>query len=85
MTIALSPLGHDANGARRCRAGEDYYSGYNIVTQNSAGDLLFKNNGSMVHLFAGDSEYAVDFLEDEGLGHSEGLYYFGSLTARGRP
>lgn len=62
----------------------DYYSGYNIMTQNSAGDLLFQNDGNKVHIFAADSEYAVDYLDNDGLDHLDGLYYVGSLTTRSR-
>lgn len=58
----------------------DYYSGYNIMTQNSCGDILFDADGSRVHVYVGDNAYSVDFLSDEGYDHSHGLYYLGSLT-----
>ena len=57
----------------------DYYAGYNIITQNSAGDVLFESAVNRVHIYVGDNAYAVDFLEDEGLDHSHGLYYIGTL------
>ena len=57
----------------------DYYSGYNIITQNSAGDLLLECVTGKVHVYAGDHTYAATGLEDEGLDHSHGLYYVGTL------
>ena len=57
----------------------DYYRGYNIITQNSAGDILFDVDGNQCHIYVEDTAYFVDFLEDEGLDHSHGLYYIGTL------
>lgn len=57
----------------------NYYDGYNIITQNSCGDLLFETDTRKVHIYAEDSAYDVDFLDDEGLDHSHGLYYVGTL------
>lgn len=57
----------------------NYYRGYNIITQNSAGDVLFDCRIGKVDVYVGDSAYNVDYLTDEGLDHSHGLYYIGSL------
>jgi beta-lactamase superfamily II metal-dependent hydrolase len=57
----------------------NYYSGYNIMTQNSAGDLLFECVTRKVHVYASDHTYVANCLEDEGLDHSHGLYYVGTL------
>ncbi len=57
----------------------DYYRGYNIITQNSAGDVLFETDGGKVHIYVEDANYYVDYLADDGLDHSHGLYYVGSL------
>lgn len=57
----------------------DYYRGYNIITQNSAGDLLFETDTNKVHIYVGDNAYYVDYLADEGLDHSHGLYYIGTI------
>jgi hypothetical protein len=56
----------------------DYYAGYNTITQNSAGDVIFECVGNKVHVFT-SKPYDVDYLEDEGatLGDS---HYVGSLT-----
>lgn len=58
----------------------DYYRGYNIMTQNSCGDVLLDATGNKVHIYVGDNAYFVDFLVDEGFDHRHGLYYVGSLT-----
>lgn len=56
-----------------------YYSGYDIMTQNSGGDVLFETDANAVHIYVGEIAYSVDFLVDEGLDHTHGLYYIGSL------
>lgn len=58
----------------------DYYSGYNIITQNSAGDLLFDCIDGKARIYAADHTYVADCLQDEGLDHSHGLYYVGTLN-----
>ncbi len=57
----------------------DYYRGYNIITQNSAGDVLFETAANKVDVYVGDAAYYVDFLADDELDHSHGLYYVGSI------
>lgn len=56
-----------------------YYSDYDIITQNSAGDVLFQTDGNAVRIYVGESTYSVNFLTDEGFDHTHGLYYIGSL------
>jgi beta-lactamase superfamily II metal-dependent hydrolase len=56
-----------------------YYADYNTLTQNSAGDVLFDCVTGKIHIYVGDNAYQVDYLHDEGLDHSHGLYYIGSL------
>jgi beta-lactamase superfamily II metal-dependent hydrolase len=58
----------------------DYYSGYDIITQNSAGDLLFDCQAGKVHVYASNHNYVANCLEDDGLDHSHGLYYVGTLS-----
>jgi hypothetical protein len=58
----------------------DYYSGYDIITQNSAGDLLLDCVEQKVHIYASDHTYVAACLADEGLDHSHGLYYVGTLS-----
>ncbi len=57
----------------------DYYRGYNIITQNSAGDVLFDTAAGRVHVYTGDANYYVDYLADDGLDRLSGLYYLGTL------
>jgi beta-lactamase superfamily II metal-dependent hydrolase len=56
-----------------------YYSDYNTLTQNSAGDVLFDCEIGEIHIYVGDNTYQVDYLHDEGLDRTHGLYYIGSL------
>ena len=57
----------------------DYYSGYNTITQNSAGDIVFWCDGDFVHVYVESDTYTVDFLQDKSKGHSKYGYYIGSL------
>ena len=60
----------------------DYYAGYDVITQNSTGDLLFDCTLDKVHIYAGSHTYVANCLDQEDLDHLEGLYYIGSLTCR---
>jgi hypothetical protein len=60
----------------------NYYSGHDILTQNSTGDLLFDCVDDKVHIYAEDHTYVVQCLDDEGLDHSHGLYYIGTLSCK---
>lgn len=57
----------------------NYYDGYNTITQNSSGDILFECLDNKIHIYVGDHTYAVDFLENESKDQEHGLYYIGSL------
>ncbi|MCW3843528.1 MBL fold metallo-hydrolase [Micromonospora yasonensis] len=61
-----------------------YYDGYNSITQNSCGDILFETDTNKVHIYVGDNAYSVNFLDDESLDHSDGLYYIGTLECHVR-
>ncbi len=56
----------------------NYYAGYNTITQNSAGDIIFDCNGRKVHIFT-SNEYSVDFLDDESQSRT-GYFYLGTLN-----
>jgi len=56
----------------------NYYEGYNTITQNSAGDILFECEAGKVHVFT-SNEYDVDFLDDEGQ-ERDGYCYVGTLA-----
>jgi hypothetical protein len=68
IVVGESPSGH-----------LNYYPGYDTITQNTAGDVLFDCQAAKVHIYTGDDAYQVNFLNDDGLDHLDGLYYIGSL------
>ena len=57
----------------------NYYAGYETLTQNSCGDVLFDVTKGKTRIYVGDSAYQVDYLTDEGLDPLHGLYYIGTL------
>jgi hypothetical protein len=57
----------------------NYYQGYDTVTQNSTGDILFDCVAHKVHVYAEDHNYVAACLDDEGRDHKDGLYYVGTL------
>lgn len=56
----------------------NYYTGYEILTQNSAGNITMECIDNKVHFYSSVAGYSKDFLVDE----SRASYpnYFGSLT-----
>ena len=42
----------------------DYYSKYNTITQNTAGDIIFECENGKVNIYVGNENYSVDFLSD---------------------
>ena len=56
----------------------NYYEGYNTITQNTAGDIVFDCQTGKVHVFT-SNEYFTDFLEDEEQVR-EGYHYAGTLN-----
>lgn len=56
----------------------NYYPGYNTVTQNSAGDIIFDCIPGKCHVFTSE-EYEVDFLTVEPGQARAGLHYIGTL------
>jgi hypothetical protein len=59
----------------------NYYFGYNVMTQNSCGDILFDCVEHKARIYVGVRAYSTgsNYLDDEGLDHNHGLYYLGSL------
>jgi beta-lactamase superfamily II metal-dependent hydrolase len=55
-----------------------YYPGYNTITQNRAGDIVFSCEGSKVHIFTSE-EYEVDFLDYENMTFGD-MNYLGTLN-----
>ena len=52
----------------------NYYKGYHTISQNSAGDITFECDGSLVHIYVSSDSYEVDFLEDHSPGDKYGQY-----------
>ena len=57
-----------------------YYDGWDTITQNSAGDIVFECSSGKTHVFVSNSTYSVDFLtKDDGVGDRHGCYYIGTF------
>ena len=57
-----------------------YYNGWNTITQNSAGDIVFECLSGKTHVFVSKSTYSVDFLDEEQcVGNQHGCYYIGTF------
>lgn len=57
----------------------EYYQGYNTITQNSAGDIIFDCVSDKVHIYVSNENYSVDYLDDEKLANLTDHYYIGTL------
>ena len=59
----------------------DYYSGYNTITQNSAGDILFETNGDYLDIFVSESGYTKTDGMIQNAKHAKhnGMKYLGSI------
>lgn len=67
-----------------------YYSGYNTITQNSAGDIEFECNTGCVHVRVSSPTYEVPYLENMGVGHrkmfnGKYIWYIGSFKTHDQP
>lgn len=58
-------------------ANLNYYQGYNTITQNSAGDITFVNDGKEIHIYVSNQNYKVNFLKNRY--KSQYNYYLGTL------
>lgn len=58
----------------------NYYSNYNVISQNSAGDITFDCNGKNINIFSSEPNYSVDFLDSEIVLSPDGDYYIGTLN-----
>ena len=43
----------------------NYYNGYNTITQNSAGDIIFECVSNKVHIYVSNKNYSVGFSKNE--------------------
>ena len=58
----------------------NYYTGYQTVTQNKAGDITMDCIGNEVHIYVSNVNYKNDALTNKGLPNSHGAKYAGSIT-----
>lgn len=59
----------------------DYYSGYNTITQNSAGDIMFETNGEYLDIFVSKTGYnkTDGMVHNRNHGTHSGMKYLGSI------
>jgi len=57
----------------------NYYQGYNTITQNSAGDIIFDCETNKVHIYTSKETYSVDYLDNEYKADRDDGYYIGTL------
>ena len=57
----------------------NYYQGYNTITQNSSGDIVFENMSSSVNIYVSNVNYSVDFLYNAYYDDDYGCTYIGTL------
>lgn len=62
----------------------NYYKGYNTITQNSAGSIVFECIGNQVNVYVDNEQYSVSFLYNDEILHDEDDYgyYIGYFSAR---
>lgn len=52
-----------------------YYDGYDTITQNSAGDIVFDCLDGKTHVYVSEDDYSVDFLtKEQGVADTHGHY-----------
>jgi beta-lactamase superfamily II metal-dependent hydrolase len=56
----------------------NYYSGYDTITQNSAGDIIFDAKSDFIDIYVSNTNYSVTFLTNRNLSDTYGKY-IGSL------
>lgn len=62
----------------------NYYKGYNTITQNSAGDIVFECKDDVVDVYISKESYvySTDFLDDKSKTNANLGYYLGSFTPK---
>ena len=60
----------------------DYYRGYNTITQNTAGDILFETNGNYLDIFVSEWGYTKTdgMVHNRNHGYHNGMKYLGSVV-----
>ena len=57
----------------------NYYQGWDTITQNSAGDIIFECETGKVHIYVSNENYSVDFLDNEWKYDRDDGYYLGTI------
>jgi hypothetical protein len=57
----------------------NYYQGWNTITQNTAGDIIFECETNKVHIYVSKENYSVNFLDNEWKDDRDDGYYLGTL------
>lgn len=60
----------------------EYYSDYNTITQNSAGDIAFVCKEHCTDVYVSSASYEVDFLSWKTHDDLKGMWYLGSFETR---
>ena len=55
----------------------NYYAGYNTITQNSAGDIIFDCAEDYIDIYVSNKFYSVTFLVNRWLANNHEAYYLG--------
>lgn len=59
----------------------NYYGGYDVLTQNSTGDIVFECQDTRIDVYVYNEEYDIDFLDFDYV-PMEGMNYLGTLHLR---
>lgn len=57
----------------------NYLSGYNTITQNSAGDIIFDCGTCVVDIYVSNEKYTVNYLKNKYLADKYNGTYIGTL------
>lgn len=57
----------------------NYLSGYNTITQNSAGDIIFDCGIGVVDVYVSNEKYTVNYLKNKYLADKYNGTYIGTL------
>lgn len=57
----------------------NYLSGYNTITQNTAGNIIFDCYSNNVDIYVSNENYAVDFLKNKEKSDKLNETYIGTL------
>jgi UDP-N-acetylmuramate-alanine ligase len=62
---------------------ENDWDGYQTITQNTAGDIVFETDDEFLHIFTSKKNYKPNFtLLNKGKSNDYGCYYIGSISIK---